>query len=55
MCEKRELLSQIALPTFINYLNYIYKIEHKIALKNNTAEKHLKKWETVQQLFPVRV
>ena len=51
MYEKRELPSQIALPTFLNYLNYIYKIEHKIALKNNTVEKHLKKWETIQQLF----
>ena len=53
--EKRELPSQIALPTFLNYLNYIYKIEHKIALKNNKVEKHLKKWETIQQLFPLRV
>ena len=40
--EKRELPSQIALPTFVNYFNYIYNIEHKIALKNNTVEKHLK-------------
>ena len=31
--EKRKLPSQIALPTFRNYLHYIYKIEHKIALK----------------------
>ena len=53
--EKQELPSQIALPAFLNYLNYIYKIEHKIALKNNTVEKHLKKWETIQQLFPVGV
>ena len=53
--EKRKLPSQIALPTFLSYLNYIYKIEPKIALKNNTIEKHLKKWETIQQLFPVRV
>ena len=52
--EKRELPSQIALPTFIKYLNYIYKIEHKIALKNNTVEKHLKKWETIQQLCAVQ-
>ena len=37
--ENRELPSQIALPTFLNYLNYIYKIEHKIALKNNMVEK----------------
>ena len=49
--EKRELPSQIALPIFLNYLHHIYKIEHKIALKNNTVEKHLKKWETIQQLF----
>ena len=47
VCEKRELPSQIALPTFLNCLSYIYKIEHKIALKNNTLEKHLKKWETI--------
>ena len=53
--KKRELPSQIALPTFINYLNYIYKIEHKIALKNNMVEKDLKKWETIQRLFQVRV
>ena len=53
--EKRELPYQIALPTFLTYLNYIYKIEHKIALKINTVEKHLKKWETILQLFPVRV
>ena len=53
--EKRDLPPQIALPTFLNYLNYIYKIEHKVAVKNNTVEKHLKKWETIQQLFPVRV
>ena len=53
--EKRELPSQIALPAFPNYLIYIYKIEHKTAFKNNMVEKHLKKWETIQQLFPVRV
>ena len=53
--EKRVQPSQIALPTFLNYLNYIYKIEYKIALKNFTVENHLKKWETIQQLFPVRV
>ena len=53
--EKRELPSQIALQTFLSYLNYINKIEHKIVLKNNTVEKHLKQWETIQQLFPVRV
>ena len=40
--KKRELPSQIALPTFLNYRNYIYKIEHKIAPKNTTVEKHLK-------------
>ena len=53
--EKRVQPSQIALATFPNYLNYIYKIEYKIALKNFTVENHLKKWETIQQLFPVRV
>ena len=55
MYERQELPSQTVLPTFLNYLNYIYKIEHKITLKNDTIEKNLKKWETIQQLFPVKV
>ena len=42
--EKLVQPSQIALPTFLNYLNYIYKIEYKIALKNFTVENHLKKY-----------
>ena len=53
--EKRVQPSQIALPTFLNYLNYIYKIEYKTALKHFMVENRLKKWETIQQLFPVRV
>ena len=44
--EKRVRPSQIALPTFLNCLNYICKTEYKIALKNFTVENHLKKWET---------